>query len=365
MKLIDLPVVAFAFILASCNGQSINNTSPMLKTDAGNKQQTTPPTYTIHGLLDPGINNLVAYAFKAPYNWHCHQSFTRQWNGATPLNMIYIQLSSPDGANSIEFLPATAYFFNDGPTARSLRQTSAQMGLAPQHTPGEMSPMPAIDYLKRVCLPQLAQHGLSVRINNEKVLPYQQKGNNTTESKAYADGILQDGKKVRVECIVSTVTTHLNGDVFYNWTAAPIIIKGPDIESNYQHAQHLMSSIAMNPEWVKRNNELVHKGNAVNSYYNQKDANAVRDFRNYQNDLRQRTFEERSDMARRHAEAGGDLLSGKQKYEDATGRRATLDAGYNHVYKDRQDNHILYTDKPLDAGLVDWEELRVVETTRY
>lgn len=365
MKPILLSFTLLTAMLASCNGQPTKTTtssSSMTNTTTTVKKE---PLYDIHGLVDPGIGNMVAFALKTPHKWGFQQSFNRAWNGATPIAMIHIMMTSPDSASSIEYLPTTPYYYADGPTTRNLRQTAAQMGMPQQNKPGEMQPMQPLDYMRYVLMPQLQQYGYNMQVSNQQAMPYVQKPGNTTEARAYVDGSM-NGKKIRVECVINVTTTNMNGEVYYNWSAMPAIIQTTgDIEACYNQYKATQNSVVFNPVWQQENSRLANRGNAINSYYDQKDFNAVKDFRDYQNNLHQQTRQDRQESARRQSEAVGDVLAGKQKYEDAGGNRATLEGGYNHVYKDRTNTYVLYTNTPLDAGQVDWQELQRVETTRY
>jgi hypothetical protein len=145
----------------------LNNTSAQTTT-------TKMPAYDLHGIIDPGIGNMVAFALKTPHGWKLQQSFTRIWNGSTPLPQIHLLLTSPDGNNSIEYLPSTSYYYQDGPSVRSLRQTAAQMGMPQQTHPGEMPPTQPLQYLQNILLPQLRQYGLQVKLTAQQNLPNQQ-----------------------------------------------------------------------------------------------------------------------------------------------------------------------------------------------
>jgi hypothetical protein len=367
MKTLFLSALASGIIITACNSQPPKAKTPAMNNNGTtNAQPARQPVYDIHGVVDPGVGNMVAFALKTPYKWSFQQSFTRTWNGATPINQIHLLMVAPDGSSSVEYLPTTPYYYADGPTARSLRQTATQMGMPAQHDANEMAPMQPADYIRYVILPRLQQYGFSLQVSSQQVLPYVQKSSNVTEARAYVDGSA-NGKNVRIECVITLTTTNMNGEIYYNWSAMPAVMQCTgDIAACYTVYKETQNSVMFNPAWQQENSRLVNRGNAVNSYYDQKDFNAVKDFRNYQNNLHQQTKQDRDESIRRQAEANGDVLAGKQKYEDpVTGKRITLDANYNYAYRDKSNTQVLYSNTPIDASQVDWIQLQKVETTKY
>ena len=94
-----------------CHGQPSSATLLKTARRAGpaNAPALVRAHYEVRGLLDPGINNMIAFAFKIPRGWQLHQSFTRVWNGAVPSNVIDIRLNAPDQRSAIEYLPEAGY----------------------------------------------------------------------------------------------------------------------------------------------------------------------------------------------------------------------------------------------------------------
>jgi len=323
------------------------------------------PAYELHGIIDPGINNMVAFALQTPAGWKVQQSFTRIWNRSTPITQVYIRASSPDGRNVLEYLPSSAYFYTDGPMARNMRQMAASYGQAMPHTPGELAPMPALEYLKRVLIPQLAQRGLRLEASGQKVLPGSQ-NQNVTVSHAYVDGTGGNGMKVRVECIVNLTTTRVNSEIYYNWEALPSVTQSRNnIDSAYACTTHGRQSIVVNPSWMKQNQQLVTNGNAANAEIDRRNAAIQKDYRDYTNKIITETYNERSKSIDRNNEAFSDMIRGESKFENGeTGERVKLSDQYNHVYQDRQGNYF-GSNTPVDAGQFDWQELQRVETKNY
>ena len=327
-----------------------------------------PPrgNYELLGVIDPGINNEVAFAMKIPRGWHAKQSFTRKWNGSTPYNQVYIALRSPDGADQIEYLPSTAYFYSDGPQARQMRQLTQQYG-ATQPTPGELPPMPPLTYIKQVLLPKLNQNGLQLRPTGEYEAPPKHTGPSTTSS-GYVEGTLANGKRARVSCLLSLNTTNLNGEAYYTWETLPSIAQSShDVAKIHEYLTTGQASVTVNPAWAQQNQGLVTKGNTINRDLNQRNYEIQRDAQRHQQETFAAVQRDRSASQDRRAEAFGDMIRGEAKYADpTTGERVQVQDGYNHVYRDRQDPTTTYsTNTPIDAGQVNWQELQRVALKDY
>lgn len=323
--------------------------------------------YELLGVIDPGISNEVAFAMKIPRGWQTKQSFTRQWNGSTPYNQVYVSLRSPDGAEQIEYLPSTSYFYSDGPQARQMREMAQQYGTQ-RATPGELPPMPPLDYIKRVLLPKLAQNGFQLRPTGEQAAPPKPMPNNVTLSSAYVEGTLGDGKRARVDCLTSLMTTNLNGEIYYTWEALPALAQSSrDVAKCHEYLKTGQNSVVWNPAWQQQNQDLVTKGNAVNRDINQRNYEMQRDAQRHQQETYAATQRERSASQDRQQEAFGDMIRGEAKYADpTTGERVKVQDGYNHVYRDRQDPTTTYsTNTPIDAGQVNWQELQRVSLKDY
>jgi hypothetical protein len=331
-------------------------------TDAPPPPRKSP--YRLLGVLDPGISNMVAFAIKIPSGWQVKQRFERQWNGSAPYNQIYVGLRSPDGADQIEYLPSTAYFFTDGPMARNMREMARAYGTQPA-TPGELAPMPALAYIRQVLLPHLARQGVRLAVTGSKEAPPQQTGS-VTRSSAYVAGTLPDGKQARVECLLTLTTTQLNGETYYSWEALPTISQSShDIAACYAHTKVAQNSFVVNPAWQQQNQQLVSKGVQVNSDINRKNHDIRMDALRSQAESRDAAYQARSASQDRQAEAFGDLMKGEAKYEDqATGERVKVADQYQHVYKDQQGNYI-GSNTPIAASQVNWQELQRVSLPDY
>lgn len=323
------------------------------------------PAYELHGIIDPGINNMIAFAVQTPAGWKVQQSFTRVWNRSTPITQVYVRATSPDGGQVLEYLPSSSYFFTDGPMARNMRQMAASYGQAMPRTPGELSPMPALEYIRRVLIPQLTQRGLRVQVTGQKVLPGNQ-NQNLTVSNAYVDGTMGNGRKVRIDCIVNLTTTKLNSEIYYNWEALPSVTQsGGNIDATYAFTTHGRKSIIVNPSWLKQNQQLVTNGNIANAEIDRKNAAIQKDYHDYTNKIINETYEEHSKSMDRTSEASSDVIRGEAKFENSeTGERVKLSDQYNHIYQDRQGNYY-GSNTTVDAGQFDWQELQRVETKNY
>lgn len=361
---------AFSCIALGCSGQPAKNNTAMLNnaSNTTTHQATAAkvPAYDLHGIIDPGIGNMVAFALKTPHGWKLQQSFTRIWNGSTPLPQIHLLLTSPDGSNSIEYLPSTSYYYQDGPSVRSLRQTAMQMGMPQQLHPGEMPPTQPMQYLQSILLPQLRQYGLQLKITGQQTLPNQQVTNNQTKYTAYVDGVTADGKKVRVECIVGLTTNNMNGDVFYNWYAVgSISCSNTDLAACYAFTKSVQNSLATNPAWEQHNNQLVRNGNVANYAIAKQDAANTKAYHDFIQQKGKELADQRDESNRKNNEAFRDALGNEGKFEDPRdGKRYTGDNTYKYVYKGRDDN-FLFTNTPISAGDINWTELQRVETKNY
>lgn len=363
---------------------------------------TTPPQggYELLGILDPERDRMVAFALKKPRGWQAKQSFTRKWQGALPISQVYLQLSAPDGRSQIEYLPSTAYIYSDGPLSRNNRAMAQQMGLPTQTSDNELAPMPPVAYIRQVLLPQLAQHGLSLRdVGNEREAP-QQRDQQGVKSRGSVDGSLPNGNRARVECRMSMQSQQLNGDTYYSWSVVPSITQSADdLEAAYAHTLVAQESIVPNPAWQQLEQQTQQRGMQTNSELSRQqheatmgqiNANTAAMTRAHEarmNNIAQqgaantaRYNERMAEMDRSHAayndrmasqdrqqEIRVDGIRGVSKYEDPTsGERVKVEDGYNHVYRDRQ-NPITYygSNTPIEPGQVDWQELQRVSLRDY
>lgn len=362
--------VIFTTFIFSCNPgnektTSINPGKEKTGKDETSEKAVTESPYELHGILDPGMNNMVAFAIQTPTGWPLQQSFTRKWNGSTPINQVYLKMASVDQADIIELLPYSPYFYSDGPMARQMRASAAQMGVSLPPQPYEMAPMQPIEYIKRILLPQLAQHGISMNISGEKELPAKQEQKQAVYT-GYVDGQMKDGTKLRIDCIVSITTTNLNGEIYYNWNAMPSIVQSKTgIDEIYTHVTHARRSLMMNPAWEAANAQLVQKGNNINQDINKKNAAIVKDYQDHTQRIIDETHADRNASADRRNEAFGDALRGETKYENTeTGQRIKLLDQYNHVYQDKQGN-FYGSQTAIDKNAFDWNELQRVELKKY
>ncbi|MDQ2772730.1 MAG: hypothetical protein M3Y54_19775 [Bacteroidota bacterium] len=353
--------------ITACNGQPAS--APLSKTarPVGPARAAAPagPHYEVRGLLDPGINNMVAFAFKIPRGWQLHQSFTRAWNGAVPSNVIYISLNSPDKHSAIEYLPEAGYHYVDGPQARSLNQMAAQYGGT--RDPGRLAPMPPVAYLKAVLLPRLARTaGGQIRLTGEHAGAVENLGQGQQRATGYIDGVLPSGRPVRLAALLTSLTSNLNGEVYCNWTANTSVTQSDiNLAATYAYNLAIQKSVVLNPVWQQQIQQLTNNGVQSNNTEAQKRYAIQKDLQDYQRKTYSEIAANRRASQDRQSEAFGDYIRGEAKYEDAaTGQRVKVADGYSHVYSDRQGT-TLSTNVPLDAGQVNWQELQRVETKNY
>jgi hypothetical protein len=327
--------------------------------------QEAPKPYELHGIIDPGLNNMVAYALKTPRGWQLQQSFTRSWNGSTPINQVYLRLTAPDGQSQIEYLPTTPYYYQDGPTVRSLRQQAAAMGYQQPAAPNEAAPVPPLVYLKHAVLPQLARQGLRLTPTAEQALPARPSGAGQTTTAAYIDGTLPNGRRARVECTIVCLTTNAGDAVYYQWQATPSLTQtSQDLAAVYAQTKAIEQSVVVNPAWQQQSNQLARNGNQANAAIAARDAANLQAYRdNQRRNQEDLTRQRQASQDRNHA-AFRDALGGEARYEDQHGQRVNVQDQYAHVYKDRQ-GYYYGSSAPVDAGQLDWEELARVETRRY
>ena len=279
MKKQSLFIVLTLVVFVSCNSPAQKITS--LTTKDGLKYvKLTPITnsatsgarqYKGYEITDPGINNISSIILQIPTDWQAQNSFTRIWNGSVPINQIYVKTVSADNNSSVEILPYTPYYYADGPTARSLRETSRSMGLQQQYQPFELPPMDALIYLKQYVLPRLQQSGFVFQITGEQDLGNQNQFKGVSSTHAFIDGKLPGGKLIRVECGFTLTMNNVNGEVYYNWAAFPAIITSSNnLNAAYDVLKHMRGTIMYNPEWEQKVSELNRKGYAANAEISQK-----------------------------------------------------------------------------------------------
>ncbi|MBF9222281.1 hypothetical protein [Hymenobacter ruricola] len=374
MKLFSRTIFLLVLGLATaCEAQPTKSTPPAKAPAAAPaaRRAAAPaapktPAYEVHGVLDPGLNNMVAFAFKAPWAWKIQQSFTRLWNGSAPVNQVYFRLTSPDGREMFESLPSSIYHFNDGPTSRSLRQTSLSMGLQQPSNPGEAAPVPPLAYIKQALLPQLAQRGLQFRPTGEHAEPPKATGPGKSTAGAYVDGVLPSGQKARVACGISYSTTNMNGETYTTWEVSPTVtLSARDLAACYAYTKLALNSIVLNPAWLQQTAQLARNGYRANDEITRRTAEQNRDYRENQRRVNDEVTRDRNRSTDQRNEAFRDALGNEGKFDDpTTGQRTQTTDQYAHVYKDRQGN-VYGSHTPLDAGRLDWQELQRVETRNY
>ncbi|MDO7845208.1 hypothetical protein Q5H92_02490 [Hymenobacter sp. M29] len=337
--------------------------------DAMNPATPPPPApYTVRGIIDPGLHNMVAFAIKVPRGWQFRQQFTRKWNGAQPVNQISLKLLAPGGAQQVDFLPERPYYYQDGPTSRSLRQQAISMGMPmPQHDEYELAPMTPLLYIRQVLLPNLARQGLTIQPTGSQEQPAHATGAGATSATGYVDGRLPNGRMARVEVVLNTQARNMNGEVYYNWAALPSITQASagELAAAYGQTQAARKSFSINPAWQRETQQLSQQGQASNQRITQQDQKAYEAFQRHEQQLNEGMAADRDRSQRQIAEGRGDVLSGKARYDNtATGERYRVDDRYNHVYQDR--NGALHgSSVPLDAAALNWQELQRVEMSGY
>lgn len=375
------------------NQPTATQVNDMQGPDQQNPSLPPDQQYRLLGVIDPDMNNVVAFAMKVPRNWKVQQSFKRKWNGAIPSPQIYLSFRSPDGSQQIEYLPVSEYTYADGPMAQNMRMQMQSMGIP--HQANDRPPMPALAYIKQVLLPTLAQHGLVMRnLTNETVLPASQEANQVTRSSAYVDGELGNGRRARVECRLKQQVVQANGETYYAWNVIPSITQtNADLAASYAHTKVAQESIVSNPTWQKLNNDVVQKGQNMNNQAHQQNmadqqqwtaiqrqgherrmadiqrqgaANTARfNDRMNQMDVDKAAFDARMSSGQQQHEYFVDAINEKQKYVDpTTGERVKVDAGYNHVYSDQRGTYYS-SNTPINAGSVNWQELQKLSMKEY
>lgn len=370
----SLVILLAIFIAAACKRTT---NEEILKTNDGmeyvkltplkNQVENSDGAFKGYDITDPGINNISAMILQIPNDWKAQNSFTRIWNGSQPINQLYIKASSNNNQSSVEILPYTPYFYADGPTTRSLRETSRSMGMKQQYQAFELPPMEPLTYIKQYVLPRLQQNGISFQINNEQDLGSQQQFKNVATSRhAYIDGKLNDGRNIRVECGIIMSTSNMNGETYYNWSVFPsMMISSGDVNSCYDILKHIRKTVLYNPEWEQKCNQLARKGNSDNAAIAQKDFENVKSYREAVNNIHQGITNDRNNSTDRNNESFRDVIGGEAKFENPnTGERVCLDDNYKYHYTDAQGNY--YGSKePLDYKSMSWSEVNRLDTKEY
>lgn len=321
--------------------------------------------YKGYEITDPGIQNMSAIILQIPDGWQAQHSFTRIWNGSTPINQVYVKAG--DATTTVEILPYAPYYYVDGPTTRSLRATSSSMGYAPQYQPFELPPMDPLTYLKQVVLPKLQQNGFQFNITNEQNLGQQNQFKGIPASQhAYVEGKLNDGRTVRVECGITVTANNVSGETYYNWSAFPAIITAAaDVDAGYEVLKHMRSTVMYNPEWEQQCAVLNRKGNAANAEIAQRDFENVKNYREAVNNIHKGVQDYRDQSQDRNNESFRDVIGGEGKFENPyNGERVRLDDKYKYYYSDNKGNYYA-SDEPMDYKAMGWTEMNRLSTKEY
>ena len=356
------------------------------------------PQYQLLGIKDPDFG-IVAFAIKIPRDWASKQTFQRQWIGANPIVQSYVVYRSPDAKQQIENLPASHFSYSDGPGPNDLRMQKQSMGIDPRMAENELAPMPALVYLKRVVLPQMAQNGLTLRDtgNERETAPHPEPTPGSDKphmaSSASVDGVLPNGNRARVEVRIGWNELRNNQDIYYNWWATPSIIQtgSGDLAATYAHAQTAQASILYNPQWLKQNRDLVEKGNQATSdsirsrhaasmeniaqWGRINKANAAASMDRINSDAaasaarqQQQSADFNARMAtndRNHELFTDVVINGEAKYANpTTGERIKVDSSYDHTYTDNAGNYY-QSNTPLKSNDVNWQEMQKVPLDDY
>lgn len=332
---------------------------------------------------------MVAFALKVPSDWRAQQEFQRTWDGAVGLPQIGITLDAPDGRSQIVYLPSTQYVFSEGPLKNDLRAQRRSMGM-PDQPPAanELAPMPPVDYVRNVVLPNLAQNGIVLRdLGNEKTTPDVPGDNGTVQSRGSIDGTLPNGNRARVEGRISRSSRQIGSDVYHSWTAVPSISQTAtgDLEAIHAHTRVAQDSIVVNPTWRQLEQESQNRGMQANQAASRQQHEATMSQIHANTEAMTRGHNERMAAIRQFGEANTarfndrmagmdrdqrirvDTIRGESQYVNpTTGERSKVEDGHNHVYTSQQHpNFFLGTDAPINPGELDWQELQKVQLQDY
>lgn len=354
--------------------------------------------YQLLGVKDPDFG-IIAFAMKIPRGWAAKQAFQRQWDGANPWNQVYVVFRSADSGQQIEYLPASKYVYSDGPGPNNLRMQKQSMGIDPRMAENELAPMPALAYISRVLLPQLAQNGLTLRdVGNEReTAPHSvpTPGSDTPhmESSASVDGVLPNGNRGRVEIRIGWSEVRNNQDIYYSWWATPSITQtgNGDLDATYAHTETSRTTLAYNPEWLRKDRELAEKGNRATTealtrshaanmeniaqWGRINKANAAASMERINANAAASAARQEQQFSNSNARMAANdranelfldvVIDGKAKYENpTTGERVKVDSNYNHTYTDNA-GYYYQTNTPLKSSDVDWQEMEKVPFDDY
>ena len=354
--------------------------------------------YQLLGIKDAEFN-MVAAAVKIPRGWLAKQSFQRVWNGAMPVNTFYMVFRSPDGKQQVEYMPASHYSYSDGPWQNNSRMQMQSMGLPSKLTDDELAPMTATAYLRGYVLPQMAQNGATLRStgNERETPPHREEppsgGEPRMASSASLDGVLPNGNQARVEVRINWFETHTDQGNFYTWWATPTLTQtaAEDLEATYAHTETARTSIAYNPEWLRKDRELMQKSDqaamqAIRSRHTAAMENIAQWGRisransaaslatikanaatnaHVQDNLIASSNARMAENERSQELYTDNVINSETKFSSAeTGERVKLDNRYNHTYTDNAGGY-LQSNEPLQPGNVDWQEMDKVPFNDY
>ena len=319
--------------------------------------------YDLRGIFDPGLNNILAEAIKIPHGWRLAQSFTRDWDGAMPINKVYVGITSPDGRESIETLPFMRYHYEDGPNMDRLRQYTRQHGM---QDPTELPPMSPVEYLKKVYLPLLARAKFNPRLTGEHNFEPTRLKPNQQLTVGYVEGELPSGIKFILTARYTLSSNQGPTGMLYSIGVLPSLVQSStDLPACLALAVDLDRSVAFNPEWQRQDAELLNRGSEINVRAQIKQGEMIRQANEAHNQAINRNYERQRHANDQVNEAFCDYLSDSVLYENPdTGQRVKVQHGGRHAYQDGGGN-VLTTNAPLDPNNVNWQELHEVEVRNY
>ncbi len=344
--------------------------------------------YRLLGILDPDRERMVAFALKIPSDWRAKQEFHRKWEGAVGLPQIGITLSSPDDRSQIVYFPATQYLYSEGPLTSNLRAQKRSFGLPTQTMPNELAPMSPVAYIRQVLLTNFAQSGVVLRdLGNEQTAEQTRGENGQIQSRGSVDATLSNGNRARIECRISQSSRQLGTDMYHTWSVVPSITqtKMGDLEAIHAHTRIAQDSIVVNPAWLKLEQEEQARGMQANQDASRRQHEGTMAQIHANTEAMTRGHEQRMQAIRQFGEANTarfnqrmtdmdrdqrirvDTIRGESKYVNPnTGQQVKVEDGYKHVYNSQQHpNLFLATDKPIDPGALDWQELQKVQLQDY
>lgn len=400
MRLVYLlsSVIAFGSIACSqsstADGASARGTNLLQSAESKGTNVTVAATngsrtnaYRLLGILDPDRDRMVAFALKIPSDWQARQEFTRKWEGALGVPQVGITLNSPDGKSQIVYFPFTRYSYSEGPMTSNLRAQKRAMGF-PETSPGELAIMPPVEYLRKVILPNLEKSGITIKdLGNEKTAPEKRGDEGESLTRGSLDGTMPNGNRARLEVRISHISQKLGTDTYHSWSAVPSITQTStgDIEAIHVHTRMAQDSIVKNPAWMKLEQEAMARGMQANQDASRRQHEATMAQIRANTEAMTRGHEQRMAAIRQFGEANTanfnqrmadmdrqqrirvDTIRGESKYVNpTTGQQVKVEDGHKYVYGSQEHpNLFLTTDKPIDAGALDWQELQKVQLQDY